>query len=117
MSVENTLEGDDVLALISGIMNSYRDISITRRWPRLGNYLMEPSSISMDMIPGPSKAVIAVTCAKCGEEGMTVLPRTSGKVEYPKGYVSRSPCHVCQGELRAPPGTYEVVDGVLTLAE
>lgn len=117
VSVTNSLEGDDVLALVSGIMNTYRDIAATRRWPRLGNYLMEPSSISMDMIPGPTKAAIGVVCAKCGEKGMTVMARPSQKVEYPNGYVSPDPCSICQGELRAPAGVYEVVHGILTLVE
>jgi Domain of unknown function (DUF6602) len=72
VSLKNALEGDEVLGVISGIMNTYRDIAASRRWPRLGNYLMEPSSISMDMVPGPDKAAIKVVCAKCGGEAMTV---------------------------------------------
>jgi len=113
----HTLEGDEILAFVSGVMNTYRDIAARRRWPRLGNYLMEPGSLWMDVVPGPNKAVIKLECAKCGEKGMTVMPKMSEKVEYPDGYVSPDPCPICKGELRAPAGIYQLADGLLTRME
>ena len=117
VSIKNSLEGDDVLAFVSGNMNTYRNIAVTRRWPRLGNYLMEPSSISMDMIPGPHKTAIRVACAKCGEKAMTTMPRTAEQVDYPAGYISPDPCPICGDRLMAPTGAYRLVDGILTRME
>ncbi len=114
VEVKVNLEGEEILGLVSGIMNTYRNIAATRRQPRLGNYLMDGSN-EMDAVPGPNKAVIKLVCAQCGQKGMTVMAKTSQQVEYPTGYVSPDPRPVCQGQLSAPAGTYTVVDGVLTL--
>lgn len=45
IEVKANLEGEEILGLVSGIMNSYRDVAVARRQPRLGNYLMDGSPL------------------------------------------------------------------------
>jgi hypothetical protein len=103
----------EVLSIISGIMNTYKSISPTRK-ALLGYYLLEGGrDDSINWHSSRTEPVLVVQCSKCKVEhyinfahGLDLNP--------PQGYFIDQPCY-CGALIKAQAGEYEIIDGLITL--
>ena len=105
-------EGDDVLAFIGGVMNSYNQLSKTRGVQRIGEYLISKEP-NMRSFPSGTTPTINVQCDACDQKAVvSFLQPTTTPQYWLDGFVGPQPCSACGGRLVAPAGTYHLHDGL-----
>ena len=102
--------GDEVLALIGGVLNTYKFIAARRNIQKLGEYIIEPSP-EIRILPG-DRPMVHLKCNNCERHSYTLLvPNAEPRQDWTTdGFIG--PACVCGGRLTAPPGIYALKAGV-----
>lgn len=105
---------DETLGFIAGVSNTYKWVALSRGLPNLGNYIMKHPDQFISF-PSGTQPTVGLTCHACGRKAVLALSKDLPQSQsYPDGFRSDSKCQ-CGGNLVAPPGTYELRDGLLVL--
>ena len=104
-------EGDDVLAFLGGVINTYKRISASRGWQALGNYIIAPPA-DFHAIASGTKPTLLVQCANCSNRAVIYFDNNPARdQDWPAGFVGPDPCPKCGSQLRAPAGRYVLTEG------
>ena len=101
---------DGVLSFLAGVMNTYRSISQSRGYPRLGNYIAPETSLER-LEAGPQ--IPEVGCERCGSTYAFAANVGKMQIVIEGALVSANPCPKCGGNLRSEPGRFETVGTTL----
>jgi hypothetical protein len=114
--IDNRDPADDVLALIGGVMNTYKSVAAGRGMQHLGHYLIEPPN-DLVSVPSGTKPTLRVKCNNCGKNAVVFFNQKVPETQvWPSGFVSPDRCHACGGELTCPAGTYLLEEGLYRFA-
>lgn len=112
ISMRNEDGFNEVLGLIAGITNTYREVSDSRGYPLLGHYIA-PENIETILLPAIDLPELKVKCAKCGKE-MKTTPTFDGFENLTiNGAITCSFLCDCGGKLTSEKGTYIIKKGRL----
>ncbi len=111
----NEAEGDDVLAFIGGVMNTYNMVRATRGFQKIGEYLIKVGA-EFQSFPSGTTPTINVKCEGCEDKAVVSFPSNVDVTQdWTQGFVAPQACPKCAGKLIAPPGTYSLTDGLFVL--
>jgi len=112
VSMRNPKEFDEILNLIAGITNTYRDVSQSRGYPLLGHYVAT-DRCGYNLIPYTDLPNLKVKCNRCGitKEVIAIFNNRESKVIHDT--ISHDePCE-CGGKLTSERATYKIKGGRL----
>jgi len=105
ISMRNEEDFDEVLALISGITNTYRGVSDSRGYPLLG-YYVAPENITSIITPSVVLPELTVKCVQCGKELKTIPTFAGFKDLTINGAITIPSLCECGGKLTSEKGNY-----------
>ncbi len=106
-------EFDGVLAFLAGIMNSYRFISQSRGYPRLGNYIASTTTLTR-VEAGPRMPT--VRCERCNSTYDFKVNVGPAQIVVEGALMPAKPCPACGGELWSEAGRFESIGTILMRA-
>lgn len=112
VTMRDTQEYDEILNLIAGITNTYRDVSKSRGYPFLGHYIAT-DRCGYTLIPYTDLPNLTVTCNQCGNtKEVTALFDKRDFTIFNKTIAHDKPCE-CGGKLISKRGNYTIQGGRL----
>jgi len=112
VTMRNAREYDEILNLIAGITNTYRDVSESRGYPFLGHYIAT-DRCGYDLIPYTDLPNLTVICNQCGNtEEVIALFDKRDFIIVNKTITHNKLCK-CGGKLISKRGNYTIKEGRL----
>lgn len=112
VSARNTKGYDEILNLLAGITNTYRNVSLSRGYPLLGQYVGTDRP-EYTLIPCTTLPKLTVICDQCGNSREVICTFDGKDFNIVNGTISdNSPC-ICGGKLTSEKGTYVIKGGRL----
>jgi len=110
--IKDEEEFDGVLSFLGGVMNTYQNVSRSRGFPKLGNYIV-PETVPETVRFGPELPLLR--CESCCLKFRTRVTVGKASLSIDGSLDEQTPCSACGGKLRAAPGRYKSFDGVLVI--
>ncbi|MGX7885602.1 DUF6602 domain-containing protein [Enterobacter hormaechei] len=112
ITMRDTQEYDEILNLIAGITNTYRNVSKSRGYPYLGHYIAT-DRCGYTINPYTDLPNLIVTCNQCGNRKEVIALFDKSDFEIINNTISHSePCE-CGGKLISKRANYTIKDGRL----
>lgn len=112
VSMRNPKEYDEILNLIAGITNTYRDVSQSRGYPLLGHYVAT-DRCGYNLIPYTDLPKLKVKCNQCGNTKEVIAIFNNRDFKIINDTISHDePCE-CGGKLISEKASYTITGGRL----
>ncbi len=111
VKIGGELEFDEILAFISGVMNTYGKVSKSRGYFPIGEYLIKPGN-DLRTFPSGTAPTLIVECEHCNDRAVVSFPTNAASMQtWADGYVGQDNCDRCGGRRVAAAGTYMLREG------